>query len=144
MGFGAVFAEVSVDSDLGEVRVRRLCAAYAAGRILNPLLARSQYVGGLIGGLGMALHEQTVTDRATGRILGASLADYLIPVHADIPAIDVIMVPEDDPHLPDGVKGIGMLGSVGTSAAIANAVFHATGKRIRRLPIRIEDVMGAA
>ena len=141
MGHGAIFAEVSVDPDLGEVRVRRICAAFAAGRILNPLLARSQYVGGLIGGLGMALHEETVTDPATGRILGANLADYLIPVHADIPAMDIIMVPEDDPHLPGGIKGIGMLGTVGTAAAIANAVFHATGRRIRSLPIRLEDLM---
>jgi len=143
MGFGAVFAEVAVDPDLGQVRVRRICAAYAAGRIVNPLLARSQYVGGVIGGIGMALHERTLTDRASGRILGDTLADYLIPVHADIPEIDIVMVEENDPYLPGGVKGVGMLGSVGTSAAIANAVFHATGQRIRHLPIRIEDVIGA-
>jgi xanthine dehydrogenase YagR molybdenum-binding subunit len=118
MGFGAVFAEVAVDPDLGEVRVRRICAAYAAGHIVNPLLARSQYVGGLIGGIGMALHEQTLTDRASGRILGDTLADYLIPVHADIPDIDIVMVEEDDPYLPGGIKGVGMLGAVGTSAAI--------------------------
>ena len=105
MGFGAVFAEVSVDPDLGETRVRRICAAFAAGHILNPLLAKSQYVGGLIGGIGMALHEQTLTDRVTGRILGPTLADYLIPVHADIPQMDIIMIDDDDPHLPGGVKG---------------------------------------
>ena len=144
MAFGAAFAEVAVDPDLGEVRVRRICAAFAAGRIVNPLLARSQYVGGLIGGIGMALHEQTLTDQASGRILGDNLADYLIPVHADIPEMDVFMVEEDDPHLPGGVKGVGMLGSVGTSAAIANAVFLATGRRVRHLPIRIEDLIGAA
>ena len=141
MGFGAVFAEVSVDPDLGEVRVRRICGAFAAGHIVNPLLARSQYVGGIIGGIGMALHEQTRTDHATGRIVGASFVDYLIPVHADIPEIDIIMVPEQDPHLPGGVKGVGMLGSVGTSAAIANAIFHATGQRIRHLPIHLEDIV---
>ncbi|MDP3748843.1 MAG: xanthine dehydrogenase family protein molybdopterin-binding subunit [Phenylobacterium sp.] len=138
-GFGAVFAEVAVDPELGEVRLKRLTAAYAAGRILNPLLARSQYVGGLIGGIGMALHEATVDDKASGRVLGDNLADYLIPVQADMPAFDVHMIHEDDPHLPGGIKGIGMLGTVGTAGAIANAVFHATGVRIRRLPIRIED-----
>jgi xanthine dehydrogenase YagR molybdenum-binding subunit len=142
MGYGAVFVEVGVDPDLGEVRVRRVTAAYAAGRILNPLLARSQHVGGLIGGIGMALHERTVTDRATGRILGDGFADYLIPVHADMPAFDIALIDEDDPHLPGGVKGIGMLGSAGVQAAIANAVHDAIGRRIRHLPIRIEDVMG--
>ena len=141
MGFGAVFAELAVDPDLGEARVRRICAAFAAGRIVNPLLARSQYVGGVIGGIGMALHEQTLTDHASGRILGDTLADYLIPVHADIPQIDIVMVEEKDSYLPGGVKGVGMLGSVGTSAAIANALFHATGQRVRHLPIRIEDVI---
>jgi xanthine dehydrogenase YagR molybdenum-binding subunit len=139
--YGAVFVEVGVDPGLGEIRVRRVCGAFAAGRILNPLLARSQYVGGLIGGIGMALHEQVTTDRATGRIVGDSLADYLIPVHADMPAFDIAMVDEDDPHLPGGVKGIGMLGTAGVQAAIANAVFHAIGRRVRRLPIRIEDIL---
>ena len=144
MGYGAVFVEVGVDADLGEVRVRRVCAAFAAGRILNPLLTRSQYVGGLIGGIGMALHERTVTDRASGRILGDNFADYLIPVHADMPEFEIDMVEEDDPHLPGGVKGVGMLGTAGIQAAIANAVFHAIGRRIRHLPIRIEDVIGNA
>jgi xanthine dehydrogenase YagR molybdenum-binding subunit len=142
MGYGAIFVEVGVDPDLGEVRVRRVTAAFAAGRIVNPLLAESQYVGGLIGGIGMALHEKTVTDPASGRILGDNLADYLIPVHADMPAFDIAMIEEDDPHLPGGVKGIGMLGTGGVQAAIANAVHHAIGKRIRHLPIRIEDVIG--
>jgi xanthine dehydrogenase YagR molybdenum-binding subunit len=141
MGYGAVFVEMGVDPDLGELRVRRIAAAYAAGRILNPLLARSQYVGGLIGGIGMALHEETVTDVPSGRILGQSFADYLIPVHADMPDFDVSLVHEDDPHLPGGVKGIGMLGTAGVQAAIASAVHHAVGKRVRRLPIRIEDVL---
>jgi xanthine dehydrogenase YagR molybdenum-binding subunit len=142
MGFGAIFVEVAVDADLGEVRVRRVTAAFAAGRIVNPLLARSQYIGGLIGGIGMALHERTATDRASGSIIGDNLADYLIPVHADMPAFDIIMVDEHDPHLPGGIKGIGMLGTGGIQAAIANAIFHATGKRIRHLPIRIEDLVG--
>jgi xanthine dehydrogenase YagR molybdenum-binding subunit len=136
--YGAVFAEVAVDSELGEVRIIRLTAAYAAGRILNARLARSQYVGGLIGGIGMALHEATLMDARLGRIIGDNLADYLIPVHADMPDFDVHIVDEVDPHLAGGAKGIGMLGTVGTAAAIANAVFHATGQRIRDLPIRLE------
>jgi xanthine dehydrogenase YagR molybdenum-binding subunit len=133
---------VAVDPDLGEVRVRRISAAFAAGRILNARLAHSQYVGGLVGGIGMALHERVDTDRATGRIVGDNFADYLIPTHADMPDFDVVMLDEDDPHLPGGIKGIGMLGSAGVQAAIANAVFHAVGRRVRRLPIRIEDVIG--
>jgi xanthine dehydrogenase YagR molybdenum-binding subunit len=141
MGFGAVFAEVAVDPLLGEVRVRRLTAAYAAGRILNPTLARSQYISALVGGLGMALQEETLTDPRSGRIMGANFADYAVPVNADMPAFDIVMVEEHDPHLPEGVKGIGMLGHVGTAAAIAEAVYQATGKRVRRLPIRVEDVM---
>jgi len=144
MGHGAVFVEIGVDAALGEIRVRRVCGAFAAGRILNPMLARSQYVGGLIGGIGMALHEQTITDRATGCILGKSLSDYLIPVHADMPEFDIAMIEEDDPHLPGGVKGIGMLGTAGIQAAIANAVYDAIGKRIRHLPIRIEDCLAPA
>ena len=141
MSFGAVFAEVSVDRDLGEIRVRRLCGAFAAGRIVNPFLARSQYIGGMIGGIGMALHEETLCDPRTGRIAGDSLAEYLIPSHADVPPIDIVMVPEDDPFLPGGVKGVGMLGSVGTAAAIANAVYQACGRRVRHLPIRLEDAL---
>ncbi len=141
MGFGAIFVEVGVDPELGEARVRRVSAAFAAGRIVNPLLARSQYIGGLIGGIGMALHEKTVTDRASGAIIGDNFADYLVPVHADMPAFDIVMVDEQDPHLPGGIKGIGMLGTGGIQAAIANAIFHATGKRLRRLPIRIEDLI---
>ena len=141
MGYGAVFVEVGVDAQLGEIRVRRVCGAFAAGHILNPLLAKSQYVGGLIGGIGMALHERTATDRASGHIVGDSLADYLIPVHADIPEFDIAMIEEEDPHLPGGVKGIGMLGTAGIQAAIANAVYQATGKRVRSLPIRIENIV---
>src|SRR4029077_6898541 len=85
MGYGAIFVEIGVDAELGEIRVRRVCGAFAAGHILNPLLAKSQYIGGLLGGIGMALHERTVTDVATGSIIGRSFTDYLIPVHADMP-----------------------------------------------------------
>ncbi len=141
MGFGAVFAEVSVDPVFGEVRVRRLVGAFAAGRIVNPFLAESQYKGGIIGGIGMALHEETVTDPRSGRIVGTSFAEYLIPTHADAPNIDIVMVHEEDFHMSGGVKGVGMLGSVGTSAAIANAVSQASGRRIRSLPIRVEDLI---
>ena len=140
-GYGAVFAEVRVDPELGMVRVSRLTAAYAAGRILNPLLARSQFVGGLVWGIGMALHEATVMDEQHGRIVNDNFADYLIPVHADMPRFDVHLLAEHDPHLAGGIKGIGMLGAVGTAGAIANAVFHATGLRIRELPIRLEHCL---
>jgi xanthine dehydrogenase YagR molybdenum-binding subunit len=141
-GFGAVFAEVRIDPELGQLRLARLTAAYAAGRILNPRLARSQFIGGLIGGIGMALHEHVVTDKRLGRIVNDNLSDYLIPVHADMPRFDIHLVEEHDPHLAGGVKGIGMLGTVGTAAAIANAVFHATGRRLRELPIRPEQLVG--
>ena len=141
MGYGAIFVEIGVDPGFGEVRVLRVCGAFAPGRILNPLLARSQYIGGLVGGIGMALHEQTVTDRATGCILGKSLSDYLLPVHADMPEFDIAMIEEDDPRLPGSVKGIGMLGTAGIQAAIANAVYDAIGRRVRKLPIRIEDCL---
>jgi xanthine dehydrogenase YagR molybdenum-binding subunit len=140
-GFGAVFAEVRVDADLGEVRVSRITAAFAAGRILNPLLARSQYVGGLIGGIGLALHEATLMDRRSGHLLNDNLSDYLVPVHADMPHMDVHMIEEVDPHLGSGIKGIGMLGAIGTASAIANAIYHATGRRIRELPVRLENLL---
>jgi xanthine dehydrogenase YagR molybdenum-binding subunit len=138
---GAVFVEIAVDPELGEVRVQRICAAYACGRILNPLLARSQLIGGLVLGIGMALHEATVTDARSGRVVNANLADYAIAGHADMPRFEVALVDDDDPHLAGGVKGVGMISTVGVAAAIANAVFHATGRRIRDLPIRVESVM---
>ena len=137
-GFGAVFAKLRVDAELGAVRLERITAAYAAGRIVNALLARSQYIGGLVFGIGMALHERTIMDERLGRIVNDNLSDYLLPVHADMPSFDIHIVEEDDPHLASGIKGIGMIGTVGIAAAIANAVFHATGRRIRDLPIRAE------
>jgi xanthine dehydrogenase YagR molybdenum-binding subunit len=140
--FGAQFAEVRVDPDLGEVRLVRQVGAFAAGRILNAKTARSQYLGGMVFGAGMALLEHTRSDARSGRIMNANLAEYLVPVNADIGAVEVVIVPEDDPYVNEiGVKGIGEIGIVGAAAAIANAVFHATGKRIRDLPIAPEKLL---
>jgi xanthine dehydrogenase YagR molybdenum-binding subunit len=140
--FGAVFVEVRVDEELGIVRIPRVVAAYAAGKILNPKTARSQLLGGLVWGIGMATHEVTVRDRRTARIVTRELEDYHLPVHADMPAFDVIMIDELDDHINEiGAKGIGEIGIVGVPAAIANAVFHATGVRIRDLPIRLDKLM---
>ncbi len=140
--FGAVFAEVGVDPDLGIVRVRRIVAAFAGGRILNAKTARSQYHGGIIQGIGMALLEQTHLDKHLGAFTNVNLAENLVPVNADIRSIDVILVPEDDPHVnPIGAKGIGEVGIVGVAPAIANAVYHATGKRVRDLPITVEKLL---
>jgi xanthine dehydrogenase YagR molybdenum-binding subunit len=140
--FGAAFAEVAVDPAVGTIRVRRALGAYAAGRIVNPRLAKSQCVGGIVGGIGMALMERTVLDPRDGRPVNAHMADYLVPVNLDIPELDVIFVEEHDPHVnPLGVKGLGEISLVGMAPAIGNAVFHATGKRVRTLPIRIEDVL---
>lgn len=142
--FGAVFAEVSIDPDVGSIRVRRLLGAYGIGRVVNPLLARSQCTGGMIGGMGMALMERTVLDARDGRPVNAHMADYLMPVNLDTPKLEALFVDEDDPHVnPLGVKGLGEIALVGTAPAIANAVFHATGKRVRTLPIKIEDVLSA-
>jgi xanthine dehydrogenase YagR molybdenum-binding subunit len=134
--FGAVFVEVAVDPDLGETRVRRIVGAYGAGRVVNPKLARSQCIGGMIGGIGMALMEHSVVDARNGRVPNANLAEYAVPVHADAPPVmEVIFVPEEDPHLnPLGVKGLGEIAMVGVAPAILNAIYHATGKRIRELP----------
>jgi xanthine dehydrogenase YagR molybdenum-binding subunit len=139
---GAVFAEVKVDPDLGQVRTTRLVGAFAAGRIINPRLVRSQYFGGMIWGLSFALQEEAIADRRTGRIVNADLAEYHVPVNADVPSLDAILIPENDPYInPLGVKGVGEIGITGTVGAIANAVWHATGVRVRRFPIRIEDLI---
>ncbi|RYF00333.1 MAG: xanthine dehydrogenase family protein molybdopterin-binding subunit [Oxalobacteraceae bacterium] len=139
---GAVFVEVRVDEELGTVRVMRVVSAIAAGRILNPITARSQIVGGVVWGIGMALHEETLTDHALGRFMNHSFAEYHIPVNADIPDIDVVFVEEhDDIVNPLGAKGMGEIGIVGVAAAVANAVFHATGKRVRDLPITLDKTV---
>jgi xanthine dehydrogenase YagR molybdenum-binding subunit len=138
----AVFAEVKIDAQLGVVRVTRMVCAVATGRIINPQLARSQIIGGAVMGMGMALHEESAMDHRVGRFMNHNLAEYLVPVHADMPQIDVIFVDEPDPEVsPLGVKGVGEIGVVGTAAAIANAIFHATGKRVRDLPITIDKLL---
>jgi xanthine dehydrogenase YagR molybdenum-binding subunit len=140
--FGAHFVEVRVDAELGEVRVSRVVSAFAAGRILNAKTARSQYLGGIVWGIGMGLHEQTVYDERLGRVMNADLAEYHVPVNLDVPAIDIIFVDEQDPHVNEiGVKGIGEIGITGVAAALANAVFHATGKRVRDLPITLDKLL---
>jgi xanthine dehydrogenase YagR molybdenum-binding subunit len=141
--FGAVFVEVAVDPDLGETRVRRIVGAYGAGRIVNPKLARSQCIGGMIGGIGMALMEHAVVDPRNGRVVNANFAEYAVPVHADSPQVmDVIFVEEEDPHVnPLGVKGVGEIALVGVAPAIANAIFHATGRRVRGLPITPDKLL---
>jgi xanthine dehydrogenase YagR molybdenum-binding subunit len=143
--FGAQFAIVRVDLDLGTVRLVKQIGAFAAGRIVNAKTARSQYLGGMVMGIGMALLEETRPDARTGRFMNANLSEYLVPVHADVGAMDALIVPEDDSHVNEiGVKGIGEIGIVGAAAAIANAVYHATGTRIRHLPITPAKVLGLA
>ncbi|MBZ9671895.1 xanthine dehydrogenase family protein molybdopterin-binding subunit [Mesorhizobium sp. ES1-3] len=140
--FGAEFVEVRVNSYTREIRVPRIVGAFAAGRIMNTRTARSQLMGGMIWGIGQALHEATEIDRRNARYVNRDLQDYLVPVNADIKQVDVILVPEVDLDVnPAGVKGLGELGNVGTAAAVASAVYHATGKRIRDLPIRIDDLI---
>lgn len=134
--FGAQFAEVAVDADTGEVRVRRMLGAFACGRILNARTARSQLLGGMIMGAGAALTEGSVVDARDGSFVGQDLAEYHVPVHADVGAIEVLFVPEEDTRLnPLGAKGLGEVGIVGAGAAVANAVFNATGVRVREFPI---------
>jgi xanthine dehydrogenase YagR molybdenum-binding subunit len=138
----AVFVEVKIDEQLGVIRVTRVVNAVAAGRILNPKVAGSQILGAVVGGIGMALHEETATDHRFGRFMNHNFAEYHVPVNADVYAIDVIFVDESDDEInPLGVKGVGEIGIVGTAAAIANAVYHATGKRIRDLPITLDKLL---
>jgi xanthine dehydrogenase YagR molybdenum-binding subunit len=140
--FGAVFAEARVDQALGIVRVPRITAVYGVGTVLNAKLARSQMLGGIVWGVGMALLEESLRDARDGRIVNANLAEYHVPVNADIGAIDVAFVAETDPYVdPLGIKGIGEIGITGVPAAIANAVFNATGKRVRDLPITLDKLL---
>jgi xanthine dehydrogenase YagR molybdenum-binding subunit len=140
--FSAVFAEVRVDPDLGLVRLNRFVGAYDAGRIINPKTARSQAIGGAIWGIGQALLEQSETDLALGRFINRNYSGYLVPTNADIPELDVLFVGDfDEEASPLGAKGLGELTAVSVAPAIANAVYHATGKRVRDLPITIEKIM---
>jgi xanthine dehydrogenase YagR molybdenum-binding subunit len=139
---GAEFVEVRVHALTREIRVPRMVGAFAAGRIMNTRTARSQYMGGMIWGVSSALHEATEIDPRTARYVNDNLADYLIPVNADVGEVDIILIPErDDSVNPAGVKGIGELANVGTAAAVANAVYHATGVRVRELPIRVKKLL---
>ena len=140
--FGAHFVEVAIDQDIPVVRVQRIVSAFAAGRVLNAKTARSQYLGGIIQGVGMALMEETHLDKRFGSYVNVNFAEYLVPVNPDIRGLDIIMIEEHDEFVnPIGVKGIGEIGIVGVAPAIANAVYHATGKRVRDLPITIEKLM---
>jgi xanthine dehydrogenase YagR molybdenum-binding subunit len=138
----AIFVEVKVDEELGQVRVTRVVSAIAAGKVLNPKTARSQILGGVVMGIGSALEEESMMDDRIGRFMNHNLGEYHVPVNADIHDIDVIFVDEEDKANPLGVKGLGEIGIVGTAAAVANAVFHATGKRIRNLPITVDKILG--
>ena len=139
---GAVFAEVKVDPDLGQVRVTRLIGAFAAGRIINPRLVRSQYFGGMIWGMSFALHEHAIMDPRSGRPMNPNLGEYHVPVNADVPLVEAILVEESDSHVNAlGIKGVGEIGVTGTAGAIANAVWHATGIRVRQFPISLDSLI---
>jgi len=138
---GAVFAEVRVDPDLGQIRVTRLVGAFAAGRVINPRMVRSQIFGGMIWGMSFALHEQAIMDKRSGRTMNANFAEYQVPVNADVPSMEALMIEEHDPHVNAlGIKGVGEIGITGSAGAIANAVWHATGVRVRRFPIGLDDL----
>jgi xanthine dehydrogenase YagR molybdenum-binding subunit len=139
--YGAQFCEVRVHEDTGEVRVARWVGAFDTGRIVNPKTARSQLMGGIIMGIGMALTEESLFDERTGRIVNPSLAEYHLPVNADVPEIDVLFVDIPDPHTPIGAHGIGEIGITGAAASLANAIYHATGRRIRSLPITLDKLL---
>jgi xanthine dehydrogenase YagR molybdenum-binding subunit len=141
---GAELVEVRVHALTREIRVPRIVGAFAAGRLLNTRTVRSQYIGGMVWGISSALHEATEIDRKRARYINDNLADYLVPVNADIQQMEVILVPEEDDKVnPAGVKGLGELANVGTAAALANAVYNATGIRVRELPIRLEKLLAA-
>jgi xanthine dehydrogenase YagR molybdenum-binding subunit len=139
---GAVFAEVKVDPDLAQMRVTRVVGAFAAGRIINPRMVRSQLYGGMIWGVSFALHEQAVMDPRSGRPMNPNLGEYHIPVNADVPSLEAILVEEHDPHVNAlGIKGVGEIGITGTAGAVANAVWHATGHRVRKFPITLDRLI---
>ena len=139
--YGAMFCEVRVNAVTGETRVSRFLGSMDCGRVLNAKTAASQFRGGIVMGLGLALTEQTHFDERSGRIMNPSLAEYHVPVHMDVPEIDVIWTDIPDPHAPFGARGIGELSITGAGAAVANAIFNATGKRVRDLPITPDKLM---
>ncbi|HTI00873.1 MAG TPA: molybdopterin cofactor-binding domain-containing protein, partial [Acidisoma sp.] len=139
--YGAMFCEVRVNPVTGETRVNRFLGSFDCGHILNAKTAASQFRGGIIMGLGLALMEETQFDGRNGRVMNPSLSEYHIPSHMDVPDIDVIWNNIPDPHTPMGARGIGEIGITGTAAAVANAVFNATGKRIRDLPLTLDKLM---
>lgn len=141
----AVFCEVRVDEDFGTVRVTRAVSAVAAGRIMNARTATSQISGGVVWGISQALHEETHSDHHLGRFMNHSLAEYHVAVNADVPDIEVLFVEEDDRIVSQlGAKGVGEIGLVGVSAAVSNAIFHATGRRVRSTPMTPDKVMRPA
>jgi xanthine dehydrogenase YagR molybdenum-binding subunit len=141
---GAVFAEVKIHPDLGQIRVTRVVGAFAAGRIVNPRMVRSQLCGGMIWGVSFALHEQAIMDNRSGRPMNANFAEYHIPVNADVPSVEAIVVEENDPHVNAlGIKGVGEIGVTGSAGAVANAVWHATGIRVRKFPITLDRLIEA-
>ena len=141
--YGAHFAEVGVDVDTAEIRLRRMLGVFNAGRILNPKTARSQMIGGMTLGVSYALFEEAIVDTRSGAFVNRDLAEYLVPVHADIPEIDAVFVDGfDDKANILGVKGIGELGVCGSAAAVTNAVFNATGIRVREFPITLDKMLG--
>ena len=140
---GAVFAEVKVDPELGQIRATRLVGAFAIGRVINPRMAESQIYGGMIWGISFALHEKAVVDKRSGRVMNANLGEYHIPVNADVPRLESILVAEEDPHVNAlGIKGVGEIGVTGSAGAVANAVWHATGVRARDFPITLDRLIG--
>ena len=138
---GAMFCEVKVSATTGEIRVSRFLGSFDCGRIINAKTARSQFRGGIVMGLGLALTEETQFDERSGRIMNASLAEYHVPVHMDVPEIEILWTDIPDPHTPMGARGVGEIGITGVGAAVANAVFNATGKRVRDLPITLDKLL---
>jgi xanthine dehydrogenase YagR molybdenum-binding subunit len=138
---GAMFCEVRVNAITGETRISRFLGSFDCGRIINAKTAASQFRGGIVMGLGLVLTEETLFDERTGRIMNPSLSEYHVPVHLDVPEIDVIWTDIPDPHAPMGAHGVGEIGITGVGAAVANAIYNATGKRIRDLPITLDKLL---
>jgi xanthine dehydrogenase YagR molybdenum-binding subunit len=139
--FGAMFCEARVNVVTGEPRISRFLGSFDCGRIINAKTASSQFRGGIVMGLGLALMEETLFDERNGRIMNPSLAEYHVPVHMDVPNIDVMWTDIPDPHAPMGAHGVGEIGITGVGAAVANAIYNASGKRIRTLPITLDKLL---